>query len=98
MKPLAKTLAFTLILCLVTITVAFSVQIRAESAVEKCSYLDPITVDILAFIAALFLVTEGLYKIINHPKLALKYQLTRSIRVAFGCSILTLHIMQFLHK
>ncbi|MFA5856538.1 MAG: hypothetical protein WC867_04220 [Candidatus Pacearchaeota archaeon] len=65
---------------------------------EPCSYLDPIIIDILAFIAGLFLIIEGFYEIHRYKESKLTNQTTRIIRIAFGCAIVTLHIMQFLHK
>ena len=75
------------------------VQLRGQNNVEKgCSYLDPILIDILAFCVALFLVIEGIYSIFKHKGEPLKSQITRSVRIAIGFTILTLHTMQFIHK
>ena len=98
MKNIHKTSLFTVILCIIFIIVAFLTQFKAQNLVGKCSYLDPITVDIIAFVAALFLVIEGIYRIIEHKKVSLNKQITRSIRVAFGLGMITLHVMQFIHK
>jgi hypothetical protein len=94
-----NTLIVTIIASLIVITTAFLVQSYGQKKViEPCSYLDPIIIDILAFIAGLFLIIEGFYKLYKYKESSLKLQLTRIIRVAFGCAIVTLHIMQFLHK
>jgi divalent metal cation (Fe/Co/Zn/Cd) transporter len=85
-------------LSLVSTIGAYLVQSRAETDLPPCSYLDPIAVDILAFLAALFLIVEGFYRIYEHRDDRFVRQLTRAIRVAFGCSIVTLHVMQYLHK
>jgi len=98
MKNSRKTIIFTLTLSLISIFTAFIVQFNGQNILSQCSYLDPISIDLLAFVAALFLVIEGIYRIDEHLHMPLKKQLTRAIRVAFGCAILTLHIMQFLHK
>lgn len=98
MKNIHKTTLFTAIISLISISGAYLVQIRAGKKVNLCSYLDPWIVDLLAFLAALFLVVEGAYKIYINREDSLKKQFTRSIRIAFGFAILTLHIMQFLHK
>ncbi len=96
---LKKTLIVTAIICLGVILLVIYVQLYGQSKiVEGCSYLDPITIDFLAFFAALFLVIEGFARIIEHPSATLKRQTTRIIRIAFGCAILTLHIIQFIHK
>jgi len=98
-KAIKKTLILTLIVCIIAVGSATYVQLKAQSEVtEKCSYLDPITIDLLAFIAALFLFVEGIARIIEHPSASLKRQATRIIRVAFGAAIMTLHIIQFIHK
>jgi NhaP-type Na+/H+ or K+/H+ antiporter len=98
MKNIQKTLLTTCIISLITIILAIFVQFNAISKVSQCSYLDPILVDILAFSAALFLVIEGFARIFEHPKATLKRQFTRIVRISFGFAILTLHIIQFIHK
>jgi len=99
MKNIHKTLIFTAILCTLTISVAIITQFNGEDKIKTgCSYLDPITIDIFAFIIALFLVIEGLPRILEHPQSSFKRQITRPIRIAIGCAIITLHVMQFIHK
>lgn len=98
-KNLKRTLIFTIVFCLIVILLVVYIQIYGQNKiVTGCSYLDPITIDLLAFFVALFLVIEGFARIFEHPNASLKRQLTRTIRIAFGCAILTLHIMQFVHK
>lgn len=98
-KNLQKTLLFAIIVCVLIIVSVTYIQLYGENKiVGRCSYLDPVTIDFLAFFAALFLVIEGIARIFEHPGASIKRQLTRIIRIAFGCSILTLHIIQFLHK
>jgi len=46
----------------------------------------------------LFLVGEGVYRIYEHKNYSLPRQATRSMRIAFGMAIITLHFMQFLYK
>lgn len=98
MKNLTKTLLFTLVLCLITVLFTLYVQLKQQSAIHGCSYLDPATIDILALSVAIFLVIEGFIRIIEHPSCSLKRQLTRPIRIAIGFAIITIHILQFLHK
>ncbi|MBS3075237.1 hypothetical protein J4429_02140 [Candidatus Pacearchaeota archaeon] len=96
---LKKTLIIAIIFSIITIIIAIIIQLNGQSKItEKCSYLDPWTIDLLAFSAALFLVIEGFARIIEHPHASLKRQFTRIIRIMFGFSILTLHIIQFIHK
>ncbi len=97
-KDSRNTAIFTALLSLATIISAFIVQSNASKNVSKCSYLDPVIIDVLAFLAASFLVVEGIYSIAKNKNQPLKNQWTRSIRIAFGFAILTLHLMQFLHK
>ena len=99
MKNFHKTLLFTILLSLVVIVISIITQLSGESRIiGRCSYLDPVIIDILAFSAALFLVAEGFCRIFEHKSASLKRQFTRMIRIAFGFAILILHIMQFLHK
>lgn len=99
MTNYTKTRIFTVVLCLIVIVVSFFVQLKGQSFVESgCSYLDPITIDLLAFGIAVFLVVEGVYRISEHKNMGLKKQLTRSIRIAIGCAIMTIHFLQFFAK
>jgi hypothetical protein len=99
MKNVYKTLILTAIISIIAVSFAFYVQFTGKSAViEGCSYLDPITIDILAFLVAVFLVVEGIFKIFINSNVPLKGQVTRSIRVAVGLAIITIHIMQFAYK
>ena len=96
---LRRTLIYTSIISLVVIFSVSFIQIFGQSKIAiGCSYLDPITIDFLAFLAALFLVVEGFARIIEHPHASLKHQATRIIRISFGFAILTLHLIQFIHK
>lgn len=94
-----KTLITTIIVSLITIITASLIQLYGQTKlINKCSYLDPIIIDLLAFTAALFLIIEGFARIIEHPHASVKRQFTRIIRIASGFAILTLHIIQFIHK
>ena len=98
-KNLKRTLIVTIIICLIVSVVVYSVQTYGHSDLKtNCSYLDPITLDFLAFFAGLFLFIEGFARIFEHPSASLKRQFTRIIRISFGAGLLTLHIMQFIHK
>ena len=77
---------------------AFLVQKNGEHRVSRCSYLDPLLIDILAFLAAGFLIIDGLWSMVIHRHEPLWHHVTRALRVAFGFAILTLHTMQVLHK
>lgn len=83
---------------LLAIGTALVVQLRGQHGVTNCSYLDPVAIDLLAFLAGAFLVVEGLYRITEDSDAPVGRQLSRILRVSFGCSIITLHILQFVHK
>ena len=89
---------FTSVSALFAIVLSLYVQLNGQKNLDRCSYLDPVIVDILALSAGIFLVIEGLYKIIKHRDDLPLYNFTRVVRVAFGCAIITLHIIHFLHK
>jgi len=100
MKKRSKVIFSLIAICVVTIIVAFLIQKNAERNLEgvKCSYLDPMIVDFLAFGVAIFLIVEGTWDIFENMKEPFKYQIPRIIIVAIGFAITTLHIMQFVHK
>ncbi len=93
-----KTLVVTILSSLLFSLLAAYIQFNGQKSANSCSYLDPITIDLLAFIAGLFLVIEGFARIIEHKDASLKMQFSRMVRVAGGCAIMTLHLMQFVHK
>lgn len=75
------------------------VQLRGQSSIDdRASYLDPWLIDIIAFSAAAFLVIEGLVRQIQNRDVAVPKQITRAIRVAVGAGVMTIHIIQFMHK
>ena len=99
MKNLKKSLIAVAVVCFIVISASAIIQLTGQNKITfACSYLDPIIIDILALSAALFLVIEGFARILEHPKASLSNQVTRIIRIAFGFAILTLHIIQILHK
>ncbi|MDP3900311.1 MAG: hypothetical protein Q8Q23_04495 [bacterium] len=78
---------------------AVSVQLFGQGKLAaRCSYLDPVTIDVFAFAAAFFLVVEGITKIEINKEDRWRKQALRAIRVAFGFSIISLHIIQLIHK
>jgi len=99
MNNLKKTLIVTSIFCFIVVLSSTIIQLIGQSKITfACSYLDPIIIDILALSAALFLIIEGFVRIFEHPKAALLNQATRIIRIGFGFAIVTLHVIQILHK
>jgi len=94
----SKTMVLTCLFSLAGIVVAFILQDQANHSVSSCSYLDPVSVDIWAMLLAIFLICEGFSDIFKTKHFPFKNQLTKSIRVSLGFAILTIHLMQFIHK
>ena len=97
-KNYKKTLLTTFIFCLLVIISVGLFQFYSQAKVTNCSYLEPIIIDILAFIAAVFLVIEGLYRIHEHKNSIISAQFSRILRIALGCAIITIHVIQLIHK
>ncbi len=94
-----KTIIFTTTISILSIIGTLVVQLRGQNNLEKgCSYLDPILIDVMAFLVALFLVIEGIHSIFKNKEEPLKNQITRSVRIAIGLTIFAIHILQFIHK
>ncbi|MBU1999222.1 MAG: hypothetical protein ABIG46_00475 [Candidatus Omnitrophota bacterium] len=74
------------------------IQLTANKSVNSCSYLDPLIIDIVALIAGFFLICESLVDIFFHKQSPVVKQLVRCVRMAFGSAIVTIHILQFIHK
>jgi hypothetical protein len=98
MKNIHRTLIFALSVIVVISVLTFYMQLTQQESVNGCSYLDPIIVDILAFSVAVFLVIEAFARIFEHPSASIKRQFTRLIRIGIGTAIITIHVMQFIHK
>ena len=99
MKNFNKTIIFTTTISILSVIGTLIIQLRGQNSVGKgCSYLDPILIDIMAFLVAVFLIIEGTYSIFKNKEEPLKNQITRSVRIAIGLTILTIHILQFIHK
>lgn len=99
MKQIHKTISATIILCLFMMVIVAIVQARGENILDKkCSYLDPLLIDFLAFCVAIFLVGEGLARIFEHKNASIKRQFTRILRIMIGFAILTVHVMQVIYK
>ncbi|OIP24328.1 hypothetical protein AUK11_03550 [bacterium CG2_30_37_16] len=83
--------------CIVILIAAY-IQFTGQSKINaSCSYLDPITIDIMAFLAALFLVIDGISDLFSAKNLDAKIWRIYT-RTFFGVAIVTLHIIQFIHK
>ncbi|MBW3015771.1 hypothetical protein KY330_05080 [Candidatus Woesearchaeota archaeon] len=98
MTNMKRTWLLTYLVATFSASVAYFVQKNGEKVANQCSYLDPITIDIFAFSAAVFLIIEGVWRIVEHRGQPLRKQFTRTLRVGFGFAIATIHILQFIHK
>jgi hypothetical protein len=76
----------------------FLLQSNSNKQITPCSYLDPVSIDILALLIAAFLIVESLGAIIKHKQSLVRSQLTRCTRMCIGTCIMVIHIMQFIHK
>ncbi|MBS3083697.1 hypothetical protein J4423_02735 [Candidatus Pacearchaeota archaeon] len=99
MKNFERTILYTVLISLITIGFVTVVQLKGQQDISSnASYLDPITIDVLAFLASFFLIFEGAYRIWEHKNDRYRKQFTRSLRIAFGVAILTTHIIQTMFK
>jgi len=76
--------SFLLILAIVITCMAFD------------SRFAEMTVDYFAFLAGIFLVVEGVYKILSSRSSSLSNQVLRAIRVTIGGCIFTIHLLQLM--
>jgi len=95
---LKRTFLVAFTLSFLTSLIVYIVQSHSNAVTDSCSYLDPIVIDILAFCAGTFLIVESTVDIFKHKNSMVRCQLTRCVRMALGFSILTIHILQFIHK
>ena len=51
-----------------------------------------VTIDWFAFLAGIFLIVEGAWKILKSKKAFLPYQLLRVMRVFIGVNVFTIHL------
>ena len=56
-----------------------------------------VTIDYFAFFAAIFLITDALYKLFLRKDKFLPQGLLRFIRLIIGVSIFTIHVMQMVY-
>jgi hypothetical protein len=74
--------------------------IMTAAAAATCQLFDTFTaeliIDWVAFIAGIFLVAEGLYKIFSSKNPLLRDQILRAIRVLIGTCVFTIHLLQFM--
>jgi len=93
-----KTLLITFFSASICGIAMYTFQKNTNGRLSNCSYLDPVTIDYLAFSIALFLILEGMYDIYQHKYSNVRSQLRRCARVCTGVSIIMVHVLQLLHK
>jgi hypothetical protein len=100
MKQLKKTLHLTLWICIFVLFIISFIQLNgnSEKSIGRCNDQDPLTVDFISFFVAVFLTIEGFCRIIEHPGASLKRQFTRIIRIGFGFTIFSLHLIHAINK
>ena len=81
------------------ILIALLIIITAGGAVT-CQLFDTLAADLIidwvAFLAGIFLMVEGLYKIFSSKNPTLRDQVLRAIRVLIGTCVFTIHLLQFM--
>ena len=81
------------------ILIALLIIITAGGA-ATCQLFDTLTADLIidwvAFIAGIFLIVEGLYKIFSSKNPSLRDQICRAVRVLIGTCVFTIHLLQFM--
>ena len=80
---------------IILLAVLFTLTFVAICWVFDSSFAE-VTIDWFAFLAGIFLIVEGLYKIFTSKVPAIKDQILRSIRVVIGTCVFTIHLLQFM--
>jgi len=93
-----KIILFALSMSLVFSLAAYLMQSNVGAKQGSCSYLDPLEIDIFAFLAGIFLIIESSVIIFKDKKALFKQSITRYLRMSIGFSITTIHITQVIHK
>ena len=75
----------------VTLLLTFTVTCRVFD-----SRFAEITVDYFAFFAGIFLISEGIYRIVSSGSSSVLSQLSRIFRVLVGTCVFTIHVLQFM--
>jgi len=60
------------------------------------SHFAKLTIDWFAFLAGVFLIIEGLYRIFSTKDQFFPLQFSRLIRVSIGTCVFTIHLLQFM--
>ena len=77
------------LVCLIAVTCAVTCRVFGSAFAE-------ITIDYFAFFAGIFLVSEGLYRMISSKGASFLDQLLRAFRVIIGTCVFTIHLLQFM--
>ena len=82
-------------LCIITIHLGQFFNYRIVSS--RIAEIQINWVDYLAVLASLFLIIEGLTKMLTSNSPIFPTQVSRLFRVAIGAIVLTIHVLQFVH-
>ncbi|MFH1665015.1 MAG: hypothetical protein ABIA77_02590, partial [Candidatus Omnitrophota bacterium] len=74
---------------LILITLAVTWQVFDSRFAE-------VTIDWFAFLAGIFLIVDGVNKILHSPFQSFQDQFLRSFRVVIGTCVFTIHLLQFM--
>jgi len=80
---------------IIILAVLFTVTFVVTCSVFDSAFAEA-TIDWFAFLAGIFLIVEGLYKIFTAKVPAVKDQVLRTIRVIIGSCVFTIHLLQFM--
>ena len=97
MSKYSKTLGYTAGVSIFAVALATFMQKFYESSLDKCRYIDPWGVDVLAFAAGIYLIWDGFSEIKKHKHLKCKNHLARMTRIGIGFGILALHVLYVVH-
>jgi predicted phage tail protein len=84
-----KLFLFLTILAICVVTFSVTCRVFDSSFAEA-------TIDWFAFLAGIFLIIEGLFKMLTDRDKTLTNQLLRLFRVIIGTCVFTIHLLQFM--
>ncbi len=83
-----------------SLTIVVLAILIATAWIATCGIFDSpfaeIAIDWLAFLAGIFLIVEGIYKMLRSKVVFSTDQLLRAFRVVIGTCVFTIHVLQFM--
>jgi len=80
---------------IISVAVLMTLTFVATCGVFDSSFAEA-TIDWFAFLAGIFLIVEGLYRISSTKDAFFPNQLLRTFRVVIGTCMFTIHLLQFM--